>query len=312
MIEHIIPWLAFITLEAAFALGCLRFVPEATREAYAASCRNLSVICVALVAHSIWVVALIQNLITPAQVTKPQILIGLLIAAAGQTLVVLAMRSNPYFVATVTMPPRLIVDGPYRIFRHPGYSGMALHAVGLVILLGQSWALLPAVIYIALLVRQSIIEDRLLRVFGASIKTGFDIQHLQPKDFPLVAEWEHGAIAEADWTQYIAEMSNPRWIRLGLHLDGQIVGCVSFEKMSCDVARVHIATRRRAFHPSYLAYLLREIAKVVLEDVKTIEAIVPDDKRAVAKLAVRVGMRREDVLPWQKRFVLTREDVHDA
>ena len=139
----------------------------------------------------------------------------------------------------------------------------------------------------------------------------FDIKPLQREHYQLIAEWEHGAQPHADWPKYIEEMSAPHWVRLGLYLDSMVAGAVSFEKITPEVARVHVVTRRHAFHPNYLAFVLREIAKVILEDVKVIEAVVSDDKRAVSRLAVRVGMRREDIFPWQKRFVLTRADVID-
>lgn len=134
----------------------------------------------------------------------------------------------------------------------------------------------------------------------------FEIQPLQREHFHLVAEWEHGPQHHADWARYIEAMERPQWIHLGLYLDKQCAGCVSLEKTSPQVARIHVTTRRRAFHPDYLAWVLKQIAKVIFEDVEVIEAIIPEGRRAAARLAIRCGMRREDIFPWQQRFVMTR------
>jgi hypothetical protein len=133
-----------------------------------------------------------------------------------------------------------------------------------------------------------------------------NIQPLQREHFHIVAEWEHGPQIAADWARYVAEMERPQWIHLGLYLDKQCAGCVSFEKVAPTVARIHVTTRRRAFHPNYLAWLLRQTAKVIFEGVEVIEAVIPEGRRAAARLAIRCGMRREDVFPWERRFVMTR------
>jgi protein-S-isoprenylcysteine O-methyltransferase Ste14 len=58
---------------------------------------------------------------------------------------------------------RVVTGGPYRIARYPLYAGMMLQALGLPLLLGSRWALLPAVAFVLLLARRTAIEDRMLQ-----------------------------------------------------------------------------------------------------------------------------------------------------
>lgn len=155
-------WAAFIALEVAFVIAYISLVPEETRIKYAASCRNLSVAGCVLLSHSIWIVSLAQFFIAPAEAFISGQLIGAGLIAAGHALVIWAMRANPFFVATITPPEKICARGPYQILMHPGYCGMALAAVGTVLLLSQQWALLPLAIYVAILIFRSRIETRLL------------------------------------------------------------------------------------------------------------------------------------------------------
>ena len=53
--------------------------------------------------------------------------------------------------------------GPYRLIRHPGYLGTVLQSIAIPILLGSSWALIPGVAAVALMVIRTTIEDRTLQ-----------------------------------------------------------------------------------------------------------------------------------------------------
>jgi protein-S-isoprenylcysteine O-methyltransferase Ste14 len=53
--------------------------------------------------------------------------------------------------------------GPYRFVRHPGYVGLILQAVGVPILLGSFWALIPGVAAAVLISIRTSFEDRTLR-----------------------------------------------------------------------------------------------------------------------------------------------------
>ncbi len=54
-------------------------------------------------------------------------------------------------------------SGPYRIVRHPGYSGTILQSVGTAFLLGSIWSLVPAAAAVACMVARTVLEDRMLQ-----------------------------------------------------------------------------------------------------------------------------------------------------
>jgi protein-S-isoprenylcysteine O-methyltransferase Ste14 len=79
-----------------------------------------------------------------------------------------AMIENRFFSGTVRIQAErghIVVDtGPYRVVRHPGYSGALLFFVATPFLFGTPWtALLTAVLCVALIIRTAL-EDRFLRV----------------------------------------------------------------------------------------------------------------------------------------------------
>jgi protein-S-isoprenylcysteine O-methyltransferase Ste14 len=57
----------------------------------------------------------------------------------------------------------VITAGPYGYVRHPGYAGMILSTLCSGPALGSWWALLPIAGCISLIVRRTVLEDRLLR-----------------------------------------------------------------------------------------------------------------------------------------------------
>ena len=75
-----------------------------------------------------------------------------------------AMSANPFFSSAVRIQHdrghRVITTGPYRIVRHPGYTGTMLWFLASPLALGSWWAVLPAV---PLFVRRTALEDKLLR-----------------------------------------------------------------------------------------------------------------------------------------------------
>jgi protein-S-isoprenylcysteine O-methyltransferase Ste14 len=56
-----------------------------------------------------------------------------------------------------------VTSGPYRFIRHPMYFGIFLMSLGMPLLLGSWWALLPGLFNIGLLVVRTALEDRTLQ-----------------------------------------------------------------------------------------------------------------------------------------------------
>ncbi len=92
---------------------------------------------------------------------------GALVFAAGLALFCWAMITNAYFSTAVRIQSErghtVCTSGPYRIVRHPGYAGAVLQSIGVALLLGSWWALVPAVIAAGAMVARTAFEDRMLR-----------------------------------------------------------------------------------------------------------------------------------------------------
>lgn len=101
--------------------------------------------------------------------TKPLAVdvIALLAFVAGYAFGTWAMLENRFFATTVRIQTErghvVVTTGPYRIVRHPGYSGALLVFAATPVLFGTPWtALLTAALCIALILRTAL-EDRTLR-----------------------------------------------------------------------------------------------------------------------------------------------------
>jgi protein-S-isoprenylcysteine O-methyltransferase Ste14 len=57
---------------------------------------------------------------------------------------------------------QVVVNGPYRIVRHPMYAGVISGMLGLPLALGSWWALIPAGLLMGLFVVRTVLEDRML------------------------------------------------------------------------------------------------------------------------------------------------------
>ena len=53
--------------------------------------------------------------------------------------------------------------GPYRLVRHPGYVGAILQCLGLPLLLGSTWALIPGGLAALLMMVRTGLEDQTLQ-----------------------------------------------------------------------------------------------------------------------------------------------------
>jgi protein-S-isoprenylcysteine O-methyltransferase Ste14 len=91
--------------------------------------------------------------------------VSLAIAVCSWLLVFQVLRINSFASAVVQVEAgqKVISDGPYRIVRHPMYSGFALMVLATPFALGSYVALLPAVLLIPVLVFRLLNEERVLR-----------------------------------------------------------------------------------------------------------------------------------------------------
>ena len=90
---------------------------------------------------------------------------GTAIFAVGLGLPSWVMITNPFIWSDVPIQPGQTVytDGPYRIVRHPAYTGLFLQAFGVPILLGSLWALVPGIPAAVCIIIATSSEDRILQ-----------------------------------------------------------------------------------------------------------------------------------------------------
>jgi protein-S-isoprenylcysteine O-methyltransferase Ste14 len=86
---------------------------------------------------------------------------------AAWCLIIWAFRENAFLAEYVRIQEErghtVCSTGPYRIVRHPMYVGVILTILGLPVLLGSLYALIPAVLIAALFVLRTALEDRTLQ-----------------------------------------------------------------------------------------------------------------------------------------------------
>ncbi|MGD2067627.1 MAG: isoprenylcysteine carboxylmethyltransferase family protein [Gemmatimonadota bacterium] len=94
-------------------------------------------------------------------------ILGLVWAAAGYGFVGRAFVENRFFSSVVRIQSErghVVCDtGPYRIVRHPGYSGSVLTPFAMVLALGSVWTLIPATAAVVIAVVRTALEDRTLQ-----------------------------------------------------------------------------------------------------------------------------------------------------
>jgi len=87
------------------------------------------------------------------------------VLAVGLGLASWVMITNPYVWSDVPIQPGQTVcsAGPYRFVRHPAYTGLILQALGVPILLGSLWALVPGITAAVCIIVATSSEDRILQ-----------------------------------------------------------------------------------------------------------------------------------------------------
>lgn len=90
---------------------------------------------------------------------------GAAVLAAGLGLTTWAVITNPYMWSEVPIQRGQTVcsSGPYRLVRHPGYAGLLLQGLGVPILLGSLWALIPGITAAVCMISTTLSEDRMLQ-----------------------------------------------------------------------------------------------------------------------------------------------------
>ena len=101
-----------------------------------------------------------------ATVPLPLQILGLVGFAIGMGLTTWAMLVNRFFSSAVRLQPDrgqyLVTAGPYRLVRHPGYSGGLLLLLSIGIALGSWIAVVPILLIVPFMVRRTLIEERML------------------------------------------------------------------------------------------------------------------------------------------------------
>jgi protein-S-isoprenylcysteine O-methyltransferase Ste14 len=94
-------------------------------------------------------------------------ILGLVLAAAGYGFAGWAFLENRFFSAVVRIQSErghVVCDtGPYKIVRHPGYSGSVLPPFAMALAMGSLWTLIPAAAAVVIAVVRTTLEDRTLQ-----------------------------------------------------------------------------------------------------------------------------------------------------
>lgn len=92
--------------------------------------------------------------------------LGLLPFVVGWSIDLWAMAVNRYFSTLVRLQEergqRVVMEGPYRYVRHPGYVGAILFQLATPIILGSWWAMVPSGLAAGLYVVRTALEDETL------------------------------------------------------------------------------------------------------------------------------------------------------
>lgn len=91
-------------------------------------------------------------------------IIALSLVISGLFIYFLVMRENTYLskVVEVQEDQQVISTGPYKYVRHPLYFGNSILVIGVSISLGSLFALIPALLFIALMIIRIIFEEKTL------------------------------------------------------------------------------------------------------------------------------------------------------
>lgn len=91
---------------------------------------------------------------------------GAILILSGEAIFLMAQKENKYFSSVVRIQTdrgHTVCDtGVYKIIRHPAYFGNIITAVGIPLILGSLWGLIPSVVSIILVIIRTSLEDKTL------------------------------------------------------------------------------------------------------------------------------------------------------
>ena len=95
-------------------------------------------------------------------------IVAMLLVIIGHALVVWATGTNAFFSQVVRIQKErghaVVSNGPYRLVRHPAYSGAVLLVLAAPLALGSWWALVPGIVCAILMTVRTALEDKTLQV----------------------------------------------------------------------------------------------------------------------------------------------------
>ncbi|MFX1388125.1 MAG: methyltransferase family protein, partial [Promethearchaeota archaeon] len=93
-------------------------------------------------------------------------IIGIIGMSLGFIIIFLVMKENTFLSKTVEIQEdrghKVITTGPYRVVRHPMYSGFILFIVFYCFALGSLYSLIPTSLGVVGIIIRTVMEDRLL------------------------------------------------------------------------------------------------------------------------------------------------------
>lgn len=102
-------------------------------------------------------------IIQPSLPAPPALLAGAVYFIVGGALVAWSRSVNPFFLPNIETPGTIVTSGPYRYCDHPGYFGFIFMAGGSALILPNPLAIIPILIYGALLVYRASQENIVLK-----------------------------------------------------------------------------------------------------------------------------------------------------
>ncbi len=92
---------------------------------------------------------------------------GIILTILGFSLFLAALRQNKFFspiISFQTGENHAVCDtGVYKLVRHPGYLGLSISLIGIPLLTGSLWSMIPALIGIIILWIRTSLEDKTLK-----------------------------------------------------------------------------------------------------------------------------------------------------